>query len=144
MVFTAKTSKLPLLLLLVISIFNLIRFSSSYSEWQLVVGILFLVLLFLTLFLNYTFIIHPTAFVFFVRLHKLPVLTINTNSDYVEKIKFRRYGWEVKGAVIEVRKKLNMRIINFHPYEVYDELYRFATQHNIPVTKTKDYQILEK
>ena len=38
----------------------------------------------------------------------------------------------------------NVRIINFSSDEVYEELNRFAIQHDIPVTKTKDYQILEK
>ena len=59
-------------------------------------------------------------------------------------IKFKRLGWTKKGAIIQVKKGFNIRIVNFVPKNVLTDLIDFANKNDISITKTKDYLILDK
>ncbi|WP_090871377.1 hypothetical protein [Oceanobacillus limi] len=57
---------------------------------------------------------------------------------------FKRAGWGKKCVIIKNHKGFHFRIINFKPEHIYNDLMDFAQNYEIPVSKTKDYLILEK
>jgi hypothetical protein len=59
-------------------------------------------------------------------------------------MKFKRVGWATKVAIIQVEKGLNIRVVNFVPKNVFVVLIDFANKHDISISKTKYYLILEK
>ncbi len=62
----------------------------------------------------------------------------------ITQIKFVRFGWATKGAIIQSKKGLNIRIFKLEPNNVFLDILDYAFIHSIPIKKTKDYQILEK
>lgn len=62
----------------------------------------------------------------------------------ITNIKFVRFGWSTKGAIIQINKGINIRVFNFEPNNVFLDLLDFANQNSISIQKTKDYQILER
>jgi hypothetical protein len=59
-------------------------------------------------------------------------------------MKIKRIGWNTKGAIIQVKKGFNIRVVNFTPNNVFFNLIDFANENGISISKTKDYLILEK
>ena len=59
-------------------------------------------------------------------------------------MKFKRIGWAKKCVIIKNEKGFSFRIINFNPNKIYLELFNFAKEYGIPISKSKDYLILEK
>jgi len=64
--------------------------------------------------------------------------------DQVSYIQFRRVGWASKGAVVQVKKGLNVRVYNFKAENILKDLIHFANEHQISISKSKDYLILKK
>ncbi|WP_143128300.1 hypothetical protein [Psychrobacillus sp. OK032] len=59
-------------------------------------------------------------------------------------VEFKRYSWTTQGALIRIRKGLNLRLVLFSPNEIFNELLTFAYKHDIQTSKSKDYQLLER
>ncbi|WP_157052462.1 hypothetical protein [Ornithinibacillus contaminans] len=64
--------------------------------------------------------------------------------SHIVRMKFKRVGWGKKLVIVKNIKGFNFRISNFYPGSVYQDLHSFAEVHNIPISKTKDYLLLEK
>ncbi|WP_404458848.1 hypothetical protein [Oceanobacillus kapialis] len=64
--------------------------------------------------------------------------------NQISQIKYKRYGWARKGAVIYTHTGFNIRLVDFTPVKIYEELDDFAIKHHIDQEKSKDYQLLEK
>jgi hypothetical protein len=60
------------------------------------------------------------------------------------RINFNRVGAAKKQALIQMKKGLDIRITNFKPKKVYVDLSQFASKNKISVSKTKEYQEIEK
>lgn len=64
--------------------------------------------------------------------------------EKIKKISFKRSGWKRKSAVIHLKKGLNIRLSDFRPNTYCEQLKVFAAVYGIPVTKSRDYLLLEK
>ncbi len=64
--------------------------------------------------------------------------------EQITKIKFARYGWATKRAIIHTKNELSIRIYRLEPKNVFLDLYEFANRNSISTVKTKDYLILER
>lgn len=64
--------------------------------------------------------------------------------DQVNELKFIRVGWAKKAAIIKMKKGLNIRLSVLKPQDAYDHLIEFAEKQDISISKTRDYQILER
>ncbi|WP_117170121.1 hypothetical protein [Paraliobacillus sediminis] len=63
---------------------------------------------------------------------------------HIDSVKFKRIGWGKKCVIVKNNTGLNFRISNFDPEIIYNDLLAFANAYSIPITKTKDYLILER
>jgi len=74
----------------------------------------------------------------------IPIYKRVVYPNQIIQMKFKRVGWATKGVVIQVNKGFNIRVVNFVPNNVYINLINFANKYGIPISKTRDYLILEK
>lgn len=99
--------------------------------------------LFLVLF-RYEFHLYENKVSFETRWIKLLVFRKRLQPEQIEKISFKRVGWSSKCAIIRVKGFFRIRLILFEPAGLYEDLERFAINHQIPIEKTKDYELLIK
>ncbi|MCD8510005.1 MAG: hypothetical protein LRY73_09160 [Bacillus sp. (in: Bacteria)] len=59
--------------------------------------------------------------------------------EEINLIKFKEVGWFKRAAVINVKKGMDIRIIDNNPKKVYDDLCEFGERNDIKIIKTKDY-----
>jgi hypothetical protein len=62
----------------------------------------------------------------------------------IKSMKFKRIGWAQKCVIIKNEKGFNFKIANFNPNNIYKDLVDFAKEYDIPISKSKDYLILER
>lgn len=84
------------------------------------------------------------SLVFQIRLFQFTIYTREISYTDIVRMTFMRIGWGKKCVIIQTRRGLNLRIANFNPSSVYDDLARFADRYHILVYKTKDYLHLER
>ncbi|WP_078380370.1 hypothetical protein [Sutcliffiella halmapala] len=59
----------------------------------------------------------------------------------VRKIEFKRVSWSTKGAfVFYANKRFPLRLVNFKPEEMYEDLHKFAKNNHIPVIMMEDFK----
>ncbi|MGM8214581.1 hypothetical protein ACLIA0_03300 [Bacillaceae bacterium W0354] len=147
MVYRATTPKI-LSLFYFIAILIIIFFNRNLSkEFSIPLFILipFATILFLIMFTNFKFAIENDTlrhemFIWNIRIFKREV-----TPDRIQSINFKCIGWMKRCAQVKVKKGINMRIVNFEPVEVYDQLDEFASKHpHISVTKTNDYLLMKE
>lgn len=145
MAFHAKTQRSFLALFLVILgtniVFNVITQSFGYLFCMNVLIILLLITIF---FVKYTFTIQDGYLTFESFLMSFCIYKRVIYPSQIKKVEFKRYSWATQGAVIRTKKGLNLRLVLFSPNEIFNELLTFAYKHEIPASKTKDYQLLER
>ena len=105
--------------------------------------ILFALFLLLSFFIRFRFVIDDGYLTFQTLFFSNPIYKKVLLPNQINEIKFIRFGW-TKYAVIKVKKGLNVRIANFTPSNVFNDLIEFADEEGIPIFKTKDYLRLEK
>ncbi len=106
--------------------------------------ILFAAFLFATAFLRYSCDINEESIAYHIMWMGLLLYKKRVTPNQISHIKFKRYGWATKGAVVHTYKGFNIRLIDFIPVKLYEDLGDFSDKHEIPFEKSKDYQILEK
>ncbi|WP_188456332.1 hypothetical protein [Virgibacillus oceani] len=106
--------------------------------------VLLCLLLVATIFIQYTLKISKNGLSYHITLFSISIYKKELPAVQIQKIIFKRYGWSTRGAVIQMEKGLNIRIIAFRPVKVYENLVKFAGANNISMSKSNDYQILEK
>ncbi|SES23432.1 hypothetical protein SAMN05518872_10658 [Psychrobacillus sp. OK032] len=145
MAFHAKIQRLFLavfLLLPVINIiFSIITQSIGYFFYYNILLTLFIITLF---FLKYTFTIHDGHLNFETYLMTICIYKRVIYPSQMKIVEFKRYSWTTQGALIRIRKGLNLRLVLFSPNEIFNELLTFAYKHDIQTSKSKDYQLLER
>lgn len=119
--------------------------TNPLTPWRMEILGIILILLGLSLFfINYQVKLDKDTLQYTVNFHKIQIIKRDITPSQISEIVFKRYGWGKKGAVIKVAGKLNIRIVDFHPQEIYDKLIEFANNNHLKMHKTKDYQILER
>ncbi|MBD8034880.1 hypothetical protein [Solibacillus merdavium] len=94
-------------------------------------------------FVTYQVVINKHTIRYTIKLFGLKIYNKKIIHTDVEKITFKRIGWNSKLAFIKVRKGLSIRIGYFKPNDVYKDLIVFCEENEIPYKKTKDYKIIE-
>lgn len=64
--------------------------------------------------------------------------------ENIHDIRFNRYDWCKKGAVIRMKDKKRIRLIHFKSNELMERLETFANLYNVDAVKSKDYLLLER
>ncbi|WP_455717337.1 hypothetical protein [Anaerosporobacter sp.] len=142
MEYIAKTQRgvlgsLLLLMILTISI-------SDFSNWLIYVQLIWSLFILSSLFIKYKFKINDDHLTYQIVLFRLPLYKRSIHLNQINQIRFKRFGWYTKGAIIQVDNGINIRIVHFVPDEVLKDLVEFARKNGISYSKTKDYCILEK
>lgn len=141
MTYTAKTQKLILIFILLVSVPALYSADSPFSYSFF---ILFLIFILAAIFMNFRLAIKDGYLSFEVLLFNFTVYKKEANHEQIESIKLKRVGWASKSVIVKNKRGLNFRITNFQPTEIYGDLIEYAEKYDIPTSKTKDYLILEK
>ncbi|MFJ7972690.1 hypothetical protein [Psychrobacillus sp. NPDC096389] len=145
MAFHAKTQRSFLALFLLILgtniVFDVITQSFGYLFYFNVLLILFFITLF---FVKYTFTIQDEHLSYEVFIMTFCIYKRVISPSQMKKVEFKRYGWTTQGALIQTKKGINLRLALFSPNEIFNELLTFTDKHDIPTSKTKDYQLLER
>ncbi|WP_336045699.1 hypothetical protein [Solibacillus ferritrahens] len=94
-------------------------------------------------FVTYQVVINKHTIRYTIKLFGLKIYNKKIIHTDVEKITFKRIGWNSKLAFIKVQKGLSIRIGYFKPNDVYKDLIVFCEENEIPYKKTKDYKIIE-
>ncbi|WP_144510550.1 hypothetical protein [Bacillus sp. FJAT-22090] len=145
MAFHAKTQRSFLAILFLIPITNIVYSVITNSFGGLFYYYILLALFLITaFFINYTFTIQSDRLTYEVSVLTTRVYKRVIYPHQLNKIEFKRYGWSTPGALVRVKKGFNMRLVLFSPSEIFRELLTFAYNHEIPTSKTKDYQLLER
>ncbi|WPK12646.1 diguanylate cyclase [Lysinibacillus louembei] len=110
---------------------------------QLISGVTLLLLLML-IFLKYTFTIKNNTITYTTTLFGQILYTKEVQAADIVRVTFKRFNWATRLAVIKTSKGLPIRVALFKPETVFEDLTIFCKDYNVPYTKTKDYQILEK
>lgn len=145
MAFHSKTQRSLLVLLLLILMTNIVVDVITQSFGYLFYFNVLLILFFITLFfVKYTFTIQDEHLSYEVFIMTFCIYKRVFSPSQMKKVEFKRYGWAKQGAVIRTKKGLNLRLVLFSPNEIFNELLTFTDKHDIPTSKTKDYQLLER
>lgn len=129
-------------ILVLLLIFHI--FSNQPFTTLIYILIALCVFVFVTIMIRFKFSIHDGYLTYQVLLLKWPIYTKVIKSSHIMKIKFKRVNWVSKGAVIQLKKGFNIRIIYFVPDDVLGNLLQFADENDITIDKTRDYLILER
>ncbi|OEH92346.1 hypothetical protein [Bacillus solimangrovi] len=142
MVYNAKTQRGVICFLLFLTVIQIAMNHSSVD--LLVIQFILLIYLIVVFFINFKFEINGNSLTYEMLFMTLPIYKKVVHADQITQIKFKRLDWANRGAIIQTKKGLNIRIINFLPKNVYEDLNEFSDKFQITLSKTKDFQILEK
>lgn len=142
MTYSAKTQKSVQLLFLIFAVWSMFTNRDHPTLYYLL--ILFSIFILATFFVNYEFKIGEGSLTYRILIFKFTVYKKIVNYEQIDSIKFKRTDFGEKCAIVKHNRGLNFRIFKFYPDKIYDDLIDFADEFNIPISKTKDYLILEK
>ncbi|MCD5324350.1 MULTISPECIES: hypothetical protein [Pontibacillus] len=137
MTYTARTQRGVLAFFLAIAVGS-ITWVDLYVQLVIALVILFCICLTFKLEMNERSLTFQVSF-FNFRIYKR-----EQTADQISHITLKRVGWTTKGAVVQIKKGMNLRISRFAPENVFEDLVGFADRNGIAVSKTKDYEVLEK
>ncbi|WP_147628982.1 diguanylate cyclase [Oceanobacillus massiliensis] len=110
----------------------------------LLASVLIMFILFVALFIGFRLTIGRDTLRYEVLLMRFPVYAKEISAGQIKKIHFKRVNWSTKAAVVQLEKGMNLHIRGFTPKAAYDHLMEFAESKDLPISKTRDYRILEK
>lgn len=124
----------------------LLLVGTDFSDWRLETYIqLFLAIFLIALaFIRFSCNIKENSITYHMTWKGLTLYKKQVTPNQISHIKYKRYGWARKGAVIYTHTGFNIRLVDFTPVKIYEELDDFAIKHHIDQEKSKDYQLLEK
>lgn len=64
--------------------------------------------------------------------------------ENMHEIRFNRYDWCKKGAIIRMKDGKRIRLIHFQSDELMERLELFAVTYKVETFKSKDYMLLER
>lgn len=118
--------------------------SINFSRALLFFHIIILVIFLLSFFLQYKLEIRDGYLIYQFLFKEMSLYKRVIHPAQITQIKFVRFSWATKGAIIQIKKGLNIRVFKFEPNNVFLDILDFANHNSIPIQKTKDYQILER
>jgi hypothetical protein len=134
----ARTQRVYLVLLLVITVFSMITNKLSIGIFYF--QILLFVFILVAVFITYKFRIDEGSITYQILLFTLPIYKKVVYPDQIIQVRFKRVGWGTKGAIIQIEKGLNIRIILFVPETIFEELETFAIENSIAVSGTNRWR----
>lgn len=142
MVYSARTQRrvLGFLLAITVASITMINFSNGLLYFQ----ILLVVFILLSIFIRFKFKIDDRYLTYQILFLAMPIYKKVIYPNQIIQMKFKRIGWTTKGSIIQVKKGVNIRVVNFSPNNVLIDLINFANENGISLSKTNDYLILEK
>ncbi|MCP3032863.1 hypothetical protein LF817_16170 [Halobacillus sp. A1] len=142
MSYLAKTKRVVQLLFLIFAV----RSMFTYTDYPVMYYFLipFSIFILATIFMNFKLKIVNGFLTFQILIFTFAVYKKQVNHSQIESMKFKRIGWGKKRVIVKNNHGFNFRISNFYPEEIYKDLMDFANEYNVPISKTKDYLILEK
>jgi hypothetical protein len=142
LVYRAKTQRGILGLFLFITVTSISKKDFSNAWIYLQIGVIVFILL--SFFMEFSFKIDEGFLIYQLLFMAIPIFQKVVSPNQIIRMKFIRVGWMSKGAIIQVKNGFNIRVIHFSPDDILVNLIDFANKNNIPISKTKDYRILEK
>ena len=142
--YTASVPSAPMIVLTIIMVLNTTITVQGLETETWVIRITVMAAIILLAFLKFKFYIEEKTLIYEIILFKSSLYKKRIFPDEIIHIKFIRTGWAGKGAIIQVKKGLNIRVINFKPTTVCPDLNAFAEKYSISLSKTYDYGLLEK
>ncbi len=143
LVYYARPQRFLLGLLLVLTI--MLEFILFLNKEEVTfLRIILIAIIFLSLYIKFKFVIADGCLSFEVLIFSLHLYKKEVQPNQIVSMRFKRVGWARKCVIIKITKGFNLRIVHFYPKEIYNDLIDFANQYDIPISKTKDYVILEK
>jgi hypothetical protein len=142
MTYSGKTQQTVLLIFLILGINGLFTSRNYPDIYSLLIPYILFILV--VIFLNFNLRIEKDTLTYEIFLFSIRIYKKEVDYKQIDQIKFKRVGWATKSAVVKNKQGFHFRITNFKPEEVYDDLIDYAEGFDIPLTKTKDYQILER
>jgi hypothetical protein len=136
----AKRRVLGSLLFLVLILFKVEEFPQGLQILQLVLAFIIA----MALLVEYKVEINEGYLTYQIQLFNLTVYKKVVHHQNIKRMKFKRIGWAQKCVMIKSEKGFPIKIANFNPNIIYQDLIDFATVYDIPISKTKDYLILER
>lgn len=142
LVYSARTQRrvLGFLLAITVASITMINFSNGLLYFQ----ILLVVFILLSIFIRFKFKIDDRYLTYQILFLAMPIYKKVIYPNQIIQMKFKRIGWTTKGSIIQVKKGVNIRVVNFSPNNVLIDLINFANENGISLSKTNDYLILEK
>ncbi|MDI2587411.1 hypothetical protein OR571_09920 [Psychrobacillus sp. NEAU-3TGS] len=145
MAFHAKPQKGYLGTLLFIPVIQIANSFATHSYGGLFYfSILLGLFIIITFSINYTFNFLDEYLMYEVSFKSICIYKRVLYPSHLKKIAFKRYSWATPGALIHTKKGLNLRLVLFSSNKIFYELLTFANKHDIPISKTKDYLLLER
>lgn len=142
MEYKANSERGLLIILLLTNIFPL--FISDFTEGFIVIRIILILFICIALFIKYSIIIEDDFLVYRITLFNKQIYKVIVYPNQIVKIKFKVVGWSTRCAVIKRRNGISVRLTKFLPSNLLEELTRIAVENEIPIVKSKDYQILDR
>jgi hypothetical protein len=136
----AQRRVLGSLLFLVLILFKVEEFPQGLQILQLVLAFI----ISMALLTEYKVEINEGYLTYQIQLFNLTVYKKVVHHQNIKSMKFKRIGWAQKCVMIKSEKGFPIKIANFNPNNIYQDLIDFATVYDIPISKTKDYLILER
>ncbi|WP_047985329.1 hypothetical protein [Ornithinibacillus californiensis] len=142
MVYHAKTQRLVLLVLFILTVgFMFPNWDEPETFYFLIPFSIYIITI---IFMQFNFKIADEALTFHVLIFSLTIYRKEVHYNEICGIKFKRVGWGKKCAIVQNKNGFNFRIINFNSEKIFEDLIEFSKLHQVPISKTSDYFILEK
>ena len=142
MIYNARTQRgvLGFLLVITVASITMIKIYNGLLYFQILLALFIL----LSIFIQFRFVIDDGYLTYQILFFAMPIYKKLLFPNQILHMKFKRIGWTTKGAVIQVKRGFNIRVVNFAPDNVFIDLIDFANENGTSISKTKDYLILEK
>lgn len=119
------------------------QFNEMWS-WGMLTSIGLLILLALPVFISYHVRIDMGLIHLEMRYFRWTVYRRIIQPEDIEQIRFNRYDWKKKGAVLRMKKGRKLRLVHFEPLGLMEKLESFADLYHVDYLKSKDYQLIER
>jgi len=143
MVYKLVTAKSPMVMYLFVGIIFLIT-NNGESSILSFISILLILFIITTFNLKTEFIINQEELNYVIKIYGFNFFHKKLSSADIDKILFKRFGWATKGAILQLHKGINLRIVQFIPKDIMLQLETFAINNNVTISKSKDYLLLER
>jgi hypothetical protein len=142
MVYTATTHRGLLGFLLAIIVSSTIRYD-SFADGIFYIQLLLAVFILVAIFIKFKIYMEDDYLTYQIVFFTKTIYQKTVYPNQINQIKFIRLGWKGKGAILQLKKGFNIRVVNFVPSNILNDLTQFANKNGILISQTKDYLNME-